>query len=293
MGFLDRTYEVEDGPPAEDFDSYAARLATEYFALIEAHPAEHIVQAFLEQHPCLVPGPRSIGVLPSGYPMHSLLISQPRLPGLRSRIPDFMWIAQTSAGVYPSLIEIERPDKAIFGAKRVPSADFSQARHQLAQWRAWFSRPENEHAFSRDYEPYRDSTLTRIPLEPLYFLVYGRRAEFEHDAELAEVRAQLLTDRTEHLLSYDRLTPDSMLRNAITVRATGSGRFKAIAIPPTFVLGPADAKRLLFIDELESVIAEACHISEPRKEFLLRRLPYWREWAAKKQRGVINTGDRE
>jgi hypothetical protein len=141
MTGFQKTYQIARGPAAETFDAYAAKVSVDYAALLNADPDETIVQHFLEANPCLVPGMRSLDVLPSTFPNHALLISQPMLPGLSSKVPDFLWIAYNSVGIYPTFIEIERPGKVIFNADGSPSAKFTQASHQLVQWKAgWRSR---------------------------------------------------------------------------------------------------------------------------------------------------------
>ena len=288
---FNKTYELQQGPASESFQSYADRLASEFATLLSSSPEEPEVQRFLEKNSCLVPGLRSLGIYPSAFPRYSMLISQPSLPGLRVRLPDFMWIAHTSIAVYPTLIEIESPGKRLFSAKRSPTADFTQARHQLTQWKAWFSRPENVQTFVSDYILARDHR--GVTFEPRFILVFGRRAEFENDPELTRERACLLESEVESLTSYDRLAPDPMLANVITVRATGSGRFRAIAVPPTFTLGPLDADCLPLVDGLEEVIRATASIPVERRQFLVDRLPYWQNWAQNGRRGIVASGDRE
>jgi hypothetical protein len=221
-----KTYDIVVGPPVEAFASYEARVAAAYAKLIESDPDEVSVQRFLERNPCMVPGMRSLGILPSAFPSHTFLISQAKLPGLATRIPDFLWIAYTSVGIYPTSIEIERPGKRVFTSAGVPTAEFTQARHQLSQWSSWFSEPENQLVFKRDYGVDDASDGSGI-LQPKFVLIYGRRAELEDNQQLRRERALLLKAETESLVSYDRLQPDPMLANAITVRATGHGRFRA------------------------------------------------------------------
>jgi len=96
----------------------------------------------------------------------------------------------------------------------------------------------------------------------------------------------------EELMSYDRLRIDRDLRDAITVRGIGSGTYRAIAIPPTFTLGPVFAHRLLRIREFDAAIRKA-DISGERVEFLLRRLEYWRNWASRPGVSIISSGDFE
>lgn len=287
---FDQTYEIASGPSPESFATYADRARAAFSALLATDPDEKLVQRFLEENPSFVPGLHSLGFA-GAFPRHYLLISQPVLPGLRTRVPDLMWIGHTSVAIYPTLIEIERPGKQVFTSERVPCAEFSQARHQLAQWQAWFSKPENVQVFIGEYGAAWKPA--RGVVKPRFVLIYGRRAEIQDDAELARERAHLLDDTSEALVSYDRIAPDRTLDNAITVRAKGNDRFRAIAIPPTFTLGPLDADRLPMIDDLDKVIAATDSISPERRSFLLSRLPYWQAWGKREERGMMSSGDVE
>src|SRR5690242_5413617 len=103
---FEKTYEIVSGPSPEPFDTYATRVASGFATLLESTPNEATVQEFLEANPCMVPGLHSLGILPGAFPRSALLISQPSLPGLRERVPDFMWISWSSIAIYPTLIEI-------------------------------------------------------------------------------------------------------------------------------------------------------------------------------------------
>jgi hypothetical protein len=289
---LKTTYTIESGPEAPSFEEYVTRTQASLIALLSRDPEERELQEFLEKNPAIVPGARTPG-RPSGhYPLHCALISQPSLPGLSSRRPDFMWIPSHSATWYTTLIEIERLSKKLFTRKDLPTADFSQARNQLAEWRTWFSSPANVQKFIEEYG---------IPAQYLQFmtwklhmiLIFGRRSEFQSKPMLSKHRAALMSAPDEELMSYDRLGFDTDLRDAITVRAVGFGRYRVLAVPPTFSTGPSMADRLLHIDGFSDAIDKNLEIPEPRREFLKRRIPYWREWAAKGRLGIINSGLRE
>src|SRR5262245_51730001 len=108
---LQRRFEIVKGPPAEEFEAYAVRARLEYMGLLDQSADEPRMQSFFERNPCFVPGVRAVGAYSSAFPAHSILISQPRLSGLRERRPDFMWLAVNSVACHPTLIEIERPTK--------------------------------------------------------------------------------------------------------------------------------------------------------------------------------------
>mgnify|MGYP003288422309 CR=1 FL=1 len=288
---LSPTYELEIGPSPQSIEDYAVSTETQFHQLLDANPSEQHIQNFLEQNPALVPGARTPGS-PSGHsPLHNALITQPRLPGLRSKLPDFMWIGFHSLAWFPTLIEIERPDKQIFRSDGVPRTEFTQARNQLAQWRAWFSQPTNVLTFIREYGVPEDVARHRS-MKLHMILIYGRRYEFEGDSVKSNQRSALVTGADEELMSFDRLRVDKDLRDAITIRCNGSGDYRAVAVPPTFTLGPTFADRLAHIRGLGDAIRQA-NIEAERVEFLHRRLEYWRRWNANRGVGIINGADCE
>jgi hypothetical protein len=287
-----KTYEVQQGPAPPQASDYVTSCGNGWAKLLASDTTEQAVQSFLEDNPILLPGAWTPGTKSGHYPLHCAAISQPLLPGLKSKRPDFMWVSTHSLMWYPTLIEIENPSKRIFNSKGVPRAEFTQARHQLAEWRTWFSRPENVQQFTHSYG-IPDYMTSGRQMKLHMILVYGRRSEFENSPELSAQRASLLGGDDQELMSFDRLQPDRELAEAITIRAKGSGKYDAISVPPLFILRPGLADRLLSIDGIESAISKTPLISEERRKFLISRVPYWREWARNGPRGIINSADIE
>ena len=126
-----RTYRIVKGPPAMPWDEqYESQLRAEWQALLESTVYEKALQQFLERHPCLVTGSRY--PMTSSFPVRAALIAQPGLHSTTRRVPDFMWLSNDSATLYPVLIEIERPGKHWFTSKAVPTAKFTQAMSRVA-----------------------------------------------------------------------------------------------------------------------------------------------------------------
>jgi hypothetical protein len=294
---LHKTYEIKSGPPAPSIEEYAKNCQTEWHSLLDHAPEEKDIQSFLERNPAFLPGAWTPNVKSGHYPLHCAAISQPILPGLKTRIPDFMWISTHSSMWYPTLIEIEKPSKRIFTSAGIPSAQFSQARNQLAQWRTWFSSPENVHMFMSSYG-IPDWMHRGRQMQLHLVLIYGRRHEFKESPALSKQRAFLM-NTGEELISYDRLSFDSDLRDAITIRAVGNGKFRALHVPPSFRHRPDLADRLLVIDEIEAALSATPLITDERREFLISRIPYWMNWEKKEKCidegnfGLINMGDSE
>ena len=119
-------------------------------------------------------------------------------------------------------------------------------------------------------------------------LVYGRRSELDEQPDLARQRGSLLSGDAE-LMSFDRLLDpqyiDTRMKDAVTVRATGDGRYRAEYVPPVFSLGPVLAERLLVIDGWEEAIEKNSDISNERKMFLQRRIPLYLDFGDGAERG--------
>lgn len=109
----ERTYKLEDGPKALDWDRYSELVQRDWRDLLgaaEDHD-EAVFQKFLETHPCMVPGGQSMSG-PSGHSAFpAALITQPSLPGFFEQVPDFLWLATDSLHIYAVLVEIEPPQR--------------------------------------------------------------------------------------------------------------------------------------------------------------------------------------
>ena len=182
---LKKTYEIIQAPPRPPVDDYVNLAKEIWQKLLDSEPEEAAVQSFLEQNPMFLPGALTPGSRSGHDPLHGAVISQPRLPGLATKIPDFMWIAKHSATWYPTLIEIEKPSKRVFSARGIPTAEFTQARNQLAEWRVWFSKPENVQQFITSYAIPDWFRLGR-PMQLHMVLIYGRRSEFDNFPQLSK-----------------------------------------------------------------------------------------------------------
>ena len=282
---------MASGPPHTPIDEYAERCTHQFRELLSNDPSEPEVQSFLERHPWLVPGHRTPTGTTGHFPMHCSLIAQPKLPGQELYIPDFMWIATHSGAWFPTLIEIEMPGKRIFNRDGSTSSAFTKARNQLENWRTWFNDSANVQLF---LDFYGIPAMMRRRMRRLHMiLIYGRRSEFEGKPKLTARRGSLCSASDEELMSFDRLAPDITMRDAITVRAVGQGRFKAVWIPPVFTTGPALADRLLHIDGVREAIDRNPEIEEARKIFIKRRIGFWTEWASSPGLKAYQTGHRE
>ena len=203
-----------------------------------------------------------------------------------------MWIATHSQTWYPTLIEIARPDKALFTKKGSPTAEFRQARHQLAQWGSWLNTAANLQKFVVDYG-IQDIYTRYKTLQPHFVLICGRRREVEDRPDLSKQLSDLLPGPDEELVSYDRLSPDLELSRAITVKPTAPGRYEALHVLPTLTLSPLLADRLLSVTAMEDAIADCWQMPPERREFLVSRLEYWREWARKEGSRTARLNDFE
>lgn len=295
---IEQTYEIEKNPsPPMQWEEYKARLSTSWptFLNSEAAQEEKNVQGFLEEHPCLIPGAFGTKFSSGHFPFPCGVITQPVLKGLTTKVPDFMWIAADSGSIYPTLVEIEAPHKRWFTQGGNPHSDLTQAQGQLASWKAWFNIPVNQQLFLEYYKIPSGLVFSRR-LHPLFILVYGRREEFKDAPRLNSLRANL-ERQDETLMSYDRLEPEEKAKNMMCVRlveSTTGLRYQALRIPPTYTLGPLEAEYRALVSEKEEAVNTNSLISPERREFLIRRIPYWDEWVRKRSGGYsFNAGDKE
>ena len=291
MTGISKTYELATGPKHPPIDEYAEQCKQQFHQLLKTNPCEPKVQSFLEEHPWLVPGHQTPSGLSGHYPLHCSLIVKPKLPGQEMYIPDFMWIATDSATWFPTLIEIERPDKKVFIQNGSTSAKFNEARNQLERWRSWFNDPTNVHQFISLYGI--PGSMRGKTMRLRMFLIFGRRSEFEGNPTRTSHRGSLFLGQDAELLSFDRLEPDTFMSEAITVRAVGQGKYQALWVPPVFTTGPSLADRLLRIEGIPEAIDRNPEIDEDRKDFLKQRIGYWKEWASSPDPKTYSIGDRE
>jgi hypothetical protein len=225
----------------------------------------------------------------SSFPVRAALITQPGLHSTTTRVPDFMWLSNDSATLYPVLIEIERPAKHWFTAKAVPTANLTQAMSQLRDWRAWFNERDNQSRFMKRYNIPED--YDRGSFRPHCVLIYGRRAEFGANPQLRRLRA-MQEHPDESTMSFDRLRPLRDNANFITIKKTRAG-YEAVAVPPTLKLDPMYAPLWVDIRNKQAAIERCEWMSPERRAFLCDRVEYWDEWARRGNLGVIPVGDEE
>lgn len=291
--WLDKPYEMHpDPPPAMSWGDYEKRVSDDWARLINSNESrrERTIQRFLEAHPCMVPGAVGLESWRSHSPFVPFVITQPTLRGIGTKGPDFMWIAGDSATLRPVLIEIETPHKRWFTKRGHPTGQFTQAHHQLAEWKDWMSLPSNEGVFFATYE-ISDRWLRSLAFEPHYVLVYGRHHEFAGSPDLNRQRAQLRRD-DETLMTFDRLAPQSGTDQAICVTRRPHS-FEATSVPATFCLGPCYAKDRERVRGIAGAIMRNQWINRRRKEFLVDRIDYWNRWAGAPGVAVTKTGDWE
>ena len=202
-----------------------------------------------------------------------------------------MWLSTNSEIEEPVLIEIEAPDKRWFTASGTQTAHLTQALGQIVEWKAWLGVPHNVEAFKAFYR-LDIVAWQRRRFRPAYLLIYGRRAEASASPLLTQKRGYLQADDVV-TMTFDRLTPNPSAKQTICVKADSTGRFKAISVPPTLKWRPSLASDRAMIQDLVPAIEANPHIPSARKDFLIRRLPYWNEWATRGERGIINSGDEE
>jgi len=274
---------------------YKSLITAEWNVLLNQKPPvkETKIQDFLEQYPCMIPGAFGLIGSESGhYPWLCGVISQPQLPSYDRRLPDFMWLSQSSDTEQPVLVEIEAPSKRWFTKSGQQNAKLTQALNQIAEWKAWFGVPHNVQAFKTFYGLDREAWRRRR-FRPAYLLIYGRRAEANANPRRTQKRTHLHPDDVMSM-TYDRLTPNPKADQLICLKLDVAGRFRVISVPATLKWSPSLAgERALVNEGWDDAIKDNPHISPRRKTFLIKRRPYWEEWGRSGPKGTVNASDEE
>lgn len=282
---------TQNSPIPISEDKYRKQVMIDFHHLLETKgDDEKAVQHFFEQNPCLVPGAKSeFEMYGSGHgPLFESLITQPKVAGLKTRYPDFLWLSYDSAVFSPVFIEIEAPDKKYFNKDETPTRKFIKARDQLIEWQTLLSKPENIQKFIIDFNIPED--IAELHFDPYYVLIYGRRKEFQDKPWLKAKRAHLMGDgRKLVLMSYDRIEPKCVHKNFICCKVKDKQYF-AQQLSPTFKIGP-DSNELLNIKNVVEAVDKMLYTTSERKQFLKEKLPYCIDFLNKQAEEENNQDD--
>jgi len=271
-------------PLAPSWENYSIDVMDEWKVLLESNPEEDEVHSFLALHPALIPG-GSGDIGPGGHHGSDLgiVFTEPELRGTgESFLPDFMWVTRSSGVITPILIEIEKPSKRWFRKDGRPTADFTCAKDQLNEWRAWFEDPINVESFKKRFLLVDDRFPGR-PLEPQFLLIYGRAKEFTPGGGHSKPE-KLIKKRdsqkasAETLRTFDSLYPNYNHRHSITAKMTPGG-ILPFAFSPVYGTGPTLIEHILEIGDPSSALHRSVMMTSERKEYLSTRWKFWADVA--------------
>lgn len=276
--------------PSVAWDSYLAEADADLARLLASWASERELQQWLEQHPAWVPEVDG-GRGDAGHhgPLHGVVVSQPPLRGLGTRVPDFLCLTKTSAVITPVLVEIEDPAKQWFVQAGQPTAEFTQAQDQLREWRSWFKVSGNQQVFLDTYE-IPSSWRRSLAFKPLYRLIYGRRSEFEthgrhEDPDRLNRKRAELAGPDEEYLTWDSLAAARRVTASIITARVNDAGYKALHVPDTFDLGQDLHDTCERVRGLDEAIDANGQIPAERREWLKERAAWWRTEAARRAAG--------
>lgn len=175
------------------------QLAT-FRTLIDSRASEPPIQAFLEQHPYLLPG---FGDLHHG-PYEGIIATKLSLG--RSFVTDFAYIACNSQTLFFTCVEIESARKRLFRADGKFHRDYLDARQQISDWLFWAKQNSREAIdcwgalFNGRPAKWYDITFRG-------YLVFGRRSEIDTRVKQERWSAEAASlDSALETMTYDRLT---------------------------------------------------------------------------------------
>lgn len=269
-------------PRGHDWETYSDLALAEWYRLLSRDPEEDEVQGFLELHPSMIPG-GSGDIGPGGHHGSDMgaVFRRPKLTGSgRTFEPDFMWVTRSSGLVTPILIEIEKPSKRWFRKDGRPTSEFTEARDQLNDWRAWFAREGNQAIFRETFLFLGDRYSDR-PLEPQYVLIYGRESEFKrggghlHPDELRYKRDQQRGNH-ENFMTFDALRPRYDHRTSMTLTMTAYGP-RVHAFSPVYGTDAFIGEGALILGDPQAALDRSVMMPEERRAYLAKRWAYWQE----------------
>lgn len=154
---------------------------------------EKEIHEYLEKRPSLLPNVYN--------PAGNLVASQFPLSGAFKRVPDFLYCSQTSLGFQVYMIEIEAPHKKVFKPNSTEfTTEFSQAYHQLEDWRVWVKERANFEVLQKKLSILYDQAVEIHKVN--YILIYGRRSELNNsNRKFRDGR----TRGSFEVMSFDRL----------------------------------------------------------------------------------------
>lgn len=277
-----RVEQPQDKQSAMGWDAYSARLLTEWKALLnqDPEPDEKDVQKFLELHPSLLPG--GFGdVGPSGHhgPWLGGVYREPPLKGLnRQRRPDFMWVTSGTDLVTPICIEIEKPNRPWFKKNGRPSRELTEALDQLADWKVWFSEPENQSIFRKTYV---SQDFEHRVLKPQYVLIYGRAAEFmpaqsrHKNPNALRKKRGFMARQDEYFYTFDSLEPNPKAKHCTTLSMKEDGGPELFSFPATFETTADTMDDAVILRDPAPALVRSKWMDEGQKNHIREMWRYW------------------
>jgi len=251
------------------WEQYRNIVTREFSALLsDSSNGEPELQKFMEMHPCLIPGHDAFYASAEPGPIYATAFSQPVLPGIYKRIPDFMWLPTDSQTQWAVLIELEGPNKRWFTQDGEQRAELTQAVDQVLEWKAQLSEPVNRLQFMDLY------SIGRPPLAFEFCLIYGRREEVQISEPRQGFRLALQHPDVKWM-TYDRLQPAEQARDYLCSKIVDTRNFEALSAPATLRINPTLASMWRSIRNKPAAVRNSPHFSDERREFLIARFKYW------------------
>jgi len=179
-----------------NLDEEAAR----FVQLLDEEREEQAYQAYLEQHTRFIPREfvqnHGIGL--------SLVLR--KLSFGADYKTDFFYFSKSTDDWNAVFIELEKPWSRFFkGNTNEYHGDFSRALQQINQWKAWFLSDQNKAGFLASVSAVQvPRHMANNPTYNKYVLVFGRRAEYEANADRRRLVRAAETDDFK-IMTFDSL----------------------------------------------------------------------------------------
>jgi Shedu protein SduA, C-terminal len=271
---------VFDGPAPTPWDEYKRLVLDEWHSTLAVPDAgEAVFQEFLEQFPCMIPGHDAFNASVEPGPIYGCVFTQPMLPGITRKFPDFMWLPTDSQTQWAVLVEIEDPEKRWLTVAGQQTAHLTQAVQQVREWKSMLAEPANLQQFTNlyNFDMYR-------PLRFKFCLIYGRRSQVSSSRNVRS--RQMMMPEDIEWMTFDRLRPSEAARDYVCARVVSEGDFKAVSVPATIKISPYYAWFLRHIRGKSAIVKDSKFMSDERKKFLAERFQYWDKYLERVPLGI-------
>lgn len=176
-------------------------LRVQFLDLLDKEELEQVYQQYIENNTRLVPRE-----FVQNHGIHFSMVLR-KVPFGADFKSDLFYLSKSSDDWNAVFVELEKPQSKFFkGSTTEFHSDFLKAVQQINQWRAWFLEEGNQRSFLNGSlnSILLPIGMARNPTYNKFVLVFGRRREYESNAQRRALVKAIETDDFK-VITYDSL----------------------------------------------------------------------------------------